>query len=218
MNMTSEIGGCPLCGAERPSFYHKDTRREYLQCPICRLVSVPSCFWLRRDEEKAVYDLHRNDALDQGYRRFLSRLVTPMLQRLDARQNGLDFGCGPGPALPLMFEEQGHQVQLFDPFYCNDISLLTGTYDFICATEVVEHLQNPAQEFARLFAMLKPGGWLGIMTKLVIDIEAFSNWHYIRDLTHISFFSRNTFQYLANRYSAELTFAAGDVILLRKVS
>ncbi len=54
------------------------------------------------------------------------------------------------------------------------------------------------------------------MTKLVIDKEAFRSWHYIRDMTHISFYSRPTFEYIAEQFNAELTFISSDVILLMK--
>ncbi len=83
-------------------------------------------------------------------------------------------------------------------------------------TEVVEHFQAPGKEFDKLFGMLKEGGCLGIMTKLVLSKEAFSNWHYIRDDTHISFFSRATFEYLKSKYSMSLTIVGSDVILLKK--
>ena len=72
------------------------------------------------------------------------------------------------------------------------------------------------KEFAALFAMLNTGGWLGIMTKLVIDKHAFSRWHYIRDMTHICFYSPITFEYLAQRFNAPCSFFSKDVILLNK--
>ncbi len=174
------------------------------------------CYWLSAEDERATYDLHENNALDQGYRQFLSRLSTPLLEKLDSKQKGLDFGCGPGPTLSLLLEERGHQVDLYDPFYYNDPLVFYKNYDFICATEVVEHLHDPNKEFAELFKMLKRGGWLGIMTKLVIDAQAFSQWHYIRDMTHICFYSRSTFEYLARHFNSKLNFISNDVILLNK--
>ncbi|MGB3210105.1 MAG: class I SAM-dependent methyltransferase [Desulforhopalus sp.] len=168
------------------------------------------------EDEKATYDLHENDALDEGYRQFLSRLSVPLIEKLAQKQNGLDFGCGPGPTLSTLFEEQGHQMELYDPFYYNDPAVCTKRYDFICATEVVEHLRDPYHQWIALFSMLKRGGWLGIMTKLALDADAFRNWHYIRDLTHICFYSRYTFEYIAKRCNAELHFVAKDVILFRK--
>lgn len=207
---------CPLCHVENCVFFFADQQRTYLSCPVCKLVFVPQRYWLPPDEEKAIYDLHENDAHDQGYRQFLSRLANPLLERLESEQNGLDFGCGPGPALPLLFAEQGHQVARFDPYYHNNPDVFANEYDFICATEVLEHLREPKKELTALFSMLKQRGWLGIMTKLVSDKQAFRHWHYIRDLTHICFYSRDTFEYIAQEFNAELFFLAKDVILLKK--
>ena len=207
---------CPLCDSDDIDSFYQDKNRIYLRCENCRLVSVPKCYWLSAEDEKATYDLHENNAQDQGYRQFLSRLSTPLLEKLDSNRKGLDFGCGPGPTLSALLEAQGQQVDLYDPFYFNDPSVFHKKYDFITATEVVEHLHDPKQAFVELFKMLKRGGWLGIMTKLVMDEHAFRQWHYIRDLTHICFFSRNTFEYLAQHFNADLDFVASDVILLNR--
>ncbi len=207
---------CPLCSSEDLDSFFEDKKRIYLRCFYCKLVFVPKRYWLSAEDERATYNLHENDAQDQGYRQFLSRLSTPLLEKLDSKQKGLDFGCGPGPTLSVLLEERGQQVDLYDPLYYNDPSVFYKNYDFICAAEVVEHLHDPNKDFAALFKILKRGGWLGIMTKLVIDEHAFSQWHYIRDMTHICFYSRSTFEYLAQRFNAELNFVANDVILLNK--
>lgn len=210
---------CPLCSSCEVALFYADKNRHYLRCSFCELIFVPRVFWLSAEAEKAIYDLHQNDELDVGYRKFLSRLSGPLLEKLGkpgGKQRGLDFGCGPGPTLSTLFEEQGHQMDLYDPFYYNDATVFEKKYDFICATEVVEHLACPEREIAAMFTMLKQGGWLGIMTKLVIDQNAFSKWHYIRDMTHICFYSKSTFNYLAERFKAELSFVANDVTLLRK--
>ncbi len=207
---------CPLCHTPGPQHYYKDAVREYLYCGKCRLVSVPEEYWLDQNLEKAVYDLHENDPADQGYRHFLSRLATPLLERLPHNQKGLDFGCGPGPVLSKMLEEQEHTMSCFDPLYFNDATLLNQSYDFITATETVEHFQQPSDVFDSLFERLHPGGWLGIMTKMVIDQQAFKTWHYIRDLTHICFYSPYTFEYLAERFNSSVYFIGKDVILFQK--
>lgn len=220
MKILNDKHQCPLCRSGEVDLFYADKNRNYLCCSFCKLIFVPRDFWLSGEDEKAIYDLHQNDAQDMGYRRFLSRLSTPLLEklkRLGGKQRGLDFGCGPGPTLSTLFEEQGYQMDLYDPFYCNDPAVFEKKYDFICATEVVEHLTDPHRELTALFTMLKRGGWLGIMTKLVLDKQAFSTWHYIRDMTHICFYSQPTFAYLAQRFNAELSFVANDVILLNKM-
>jgi len=180
------------------------------------LVFVPSDQHLSLADEKAIYDLHDNDLDDAGYRHFLTRLVEPLQARLMPGSKGLDYGCGPGPLLAQMLKEQGHAVEIFDPFYANHPQLLQQHYDFVTCTEVVEHFRQPNQEFQRLFSLLKPHGLLGLMTKLVIDAEAFSKWHYKNDLTHVSFFSEPTLRWLADTYRYSLKIIGKDVIIFRR--
>ena len=206
---------CPLCGGEGHP-YHRDTRRDYYECETCSLVFVDARQLLSAEDEKAQYDLHRNDVRDPVYRNFLSRLFDPLNQRLDEGSKGLDFGCGSGPALAAMFREAGHRMNVYDVFYAPDKAALVGPYDFIAATEVIEHLHHPRQEIERLWDILKPGGTLGLMTKLVINHRTFTTWHYKNDPTHVIFFSKDTFKALAYHLGAELEFIGQDVILLRK--
>jgi 2-polyprenyl-3-methyl-5-hydroxy-6-metoxy-1,4-benzoquinol methylase len=184
----------------------------------CKLVFVPREQRLDAASEKAHYDLHNNDPQDQGYRRFLSRLADPILQRIAPGSKGLDFGCGPGPTLSLMLTEQGHDMALYDLYYYPDISVLDTRYDVVTATEVIEHLYEPNQVWQQWLSLIKPRGWLGLMTKLVIDVDAFAKWHYKNDQTHVVFFSRATFLYLAERDGLDIEFIGNDVILLRKLT
>lgn len=213
----SDTSLCPLCDWPDSILFFEDKNRAYQRCQRCRLVFVPSSYWLDAEKEKAIYDLHENDWQDPGYRRFLGRLSNPLLHKLEGQQQkGLDFGCGPGPTLAKLMEEHGHQMDLYDPFYAAEPGVFMKKYDFITATEVVEHLREPKGQWTTLFSLLQPGGWLGIMTKLVTDQGAFSGWHYIRDPTHICFYSRPTLRYLAARFAAELFFVEDDVMLLQK--
>ncbi len=207
---------CPLCAAVDIQRFYADRAREYLQCGICSLVFVPFVYFISQDKEKQRYDIHQNCSLDQGYRKFLDRTYGAMQKILKPASSGLDFGSGPGPTLSLMFKEAGHKMAIYDYFYAQDKSVFERQYDFITATEVLEHLHQPRQELERLWACLKPGGKLGIMTKLVLNKQAFSSWHYINDMTHVCFFSKETFQWLANKWQAEIDFIDKDVIFLYK--
>ena len=206
---------CPLCQSTDAELFFQE-RRDYYQCAQCSLVFVPPQQFISAAKEKAIYDLHENSTTDPGYRNFLKRFFIPLANKLPPKSHGLDFGSGPGPLLSLMFEEAGHSMVNYDCFYAPDTNLLQQQYDFITATEVIEHLHQPQQELQRLWHCLKPGGILGIMTKRVLNQQAFSHWHYKNDPTHVCFFSIETFQWLADLWQAELIIAEKDVVLFIK--
>ena len=209
---------CPLCKSVDIHRFHSDKKRKYLQCGECYLVFVPAVYFLSEKKEKQRYDIHQNSPEDQNYRKFLDRTFLSMNEMLLPGSCGLDFGSGPGPTLSVMFQEVGHKVTIYDYFYARDYSVFQKEYDFITATEVLEHLHHPQEELDRLWTCLKQGGKFGIMTKLVLNKEAFSSWHYKNDLTHVCFFSKSTFRWLAHRWQAEIDFIDKDVIFFYKRS
>lgn len=207
---------CPLCLARSPRDFGFDRQRIYLRCRICRLIFVPPRYFPSAGAEKAEYDLHQNSPGDERYRSFLSRLFLPVQEHVRRGSNGLDFGSGPGPTLSLMFQEAGHRVQVYDKFYAPNPAVLQQTYDFITASEVVEHLHEPNRELEQLWTILRRGGVLGIMTKMALDWDAFSRWHYKNDQTHVCFYSTETFVWLGRKWKADVTFVGKDVVLLKK--
>lgn len=198
--------------------------RDYWRCEGCAATFVDPAQLPDIAVERAQYALHQNHPDDVGYRAFLERLATPLLQRLRSRQTqgrdaglrGLDYGCGPGPALATMLREAGHRMALYDPLFCDDPAVLTGAYDFITCTEVAEHFHHPAQEFARLDRLLEPGGWLGVTTSFMPDDGHFARWHYRRDPTHVVFYRAETFDELARRRGWYCEIPCINVALLLK--
>ena len=219
-SLVEAVGGrkmteCPLCShVVEP--YLRDLRRAYWHCDGCDLVSVDPSARLDPSSERAYYDLHRNDPGDPGYRRFLGRLAGPLLGRLAPGMRGLDHGCGPGPTLSVMMEEAGMLMEVYDPHYRPDLAPLGRVYDFATCTEVVEHFRHPAEDWARLTSLVRPGGWLGVMTKLVLSRDRFATWHYKDDPTHLSFYSPATFDWLGDRYHLAVERVDRDVILLQR--
>ena len=164
-----------------------------------------------------MYEHHRNTPADEGYREFLSQLAKPLLAKLgNVPHYGLDFGCGPGPTLSVMLEEAGHTLNLYDPYFAPYPEALLTQYDFVTCSEAIEHFYNPAREWQLLMSLLKPGGWLGILTSLAPKPKAFKTWHYKNDETHVCFFSRETFEYLADRDRLKMEIIGRNVILIQK--
>jgi len=209
---------CPLCQGDDGQYFSKDKYRNYFRCRVCRIVFISPSQFLSAEDEKAEYDLHQNTPEDTAYRKFLSRIFLPVNQMIKPGSCGLDFGSGPGPTLSVMFQEAGHTVSVYDCFYAADEAVFAQRYDFITLSEVAEHLHDPAFELKRLWKCLKPGGVMAIMTKMVIDREAFSSWHYKNDRTHICFFSKETFLWLADKLKTKAEFRGNDVVILPKLN
>lgn len=208
---------CPLCKNKDISLFHKDEHGTHYLCRVCKLISTDPAELPSPEEEIERYNEHENDPDDPDYRAFLSQLLDPLNKRLKPGSKGLDFGSGPGPTLSVMFEEKGHTVNLYDPFYAYDPGVFEDEYDFITSTETFEHLHHPRKEIDRLWNCLKTSGFLGIMTKLAKDNkEFFADWHYKKDLTHVTFYTEETFRWLADYLDASLEFPSDRVIILQK--
>ncbi len=208
---------CPLCAHPTTQPFHADPDRDYLHCPRCDLIFVEREALLGPAAEKARYDRHENDPTDPAYRHFLNQLVQPLLARLGPPPlKGLDFGSGPGPTLSIMLAEQGYPMRIYDPFYAPNPQVLDETYDFVTCTETLEHFYTPHIEWHELVNLVKPGGWLGIMTRIHPSPEDFPAWSYKNDDTHVSFYSQKTFTFLADQDDLHVDFIGDNVILFYK--
>lgn len=207
---------CPLCHSDHVQTFALAYRRCYLECEGCRLIYLTPEQRLGPAAEKARYEAHENHPTDEGYRAFLSRLAIPLVEQLPAGSEGLDYGCGPGPTLSLMLEEQGFQMTIYDPFFAPDLRTLQRSYDFITCTETAEHFFHPGDEFDRLDRLLRPGGWLALMTEMLEESRSFTDWHYPRDPTHVAFYRPVTMQWIAARFRWSPTFPRPNIVLFRK--
>lgn len=207
---------CPLCGAAPCAPEVPVQGRRYAVCGGCGLTFMLPADRLPAQAERAVYDLHRNDPDDAGYRAFLDRLARPLAARLRPGMRGLDYGAGPGPALPAMLAARGFPTVAYDPLYAANAELLQRRYDFIACSETAEHFHDPAAEFARLDGLLQPGGWLGLMTQWRLPERPFAVWGYARDPTHVCFYQARTLQWIARRHGWRLTCPVPHVALFRK--
>ncbi|MGQ4277197.1 class I SAM-dependent methyltransferase [Pseudidiomarina sp. E22-M8] len=211
---------CGLCNQQAHELFYTQQRgplmgRDYWRCRNCNLIQVSEQQRLSRNEEKAVYDLHNNDPNDQRYRDFLARVATPLQQQLTPGAQGLDFGAGPGPTLSLMMTAAGFPCTTYDIYYAPYPERLQARYDYITCTEVIEHLGQPAQVIQTLLSCLAPGGYLALMTKRWTDLEHFKGWSYRNDPTHISFFHRHSFDWLAKHWQLDIIYTSADVVILR---
>ncbi|PID66182.1 MAG: hypothetical protein CR975_04205 [Gammaproteobacteria bacterium] len=209
---------CPLCDDQESTFYFTDSKNyqhTYHRCRHCDLVFVIPACRLDREAEKARYEMHHNDNSDD-YVRFLSRLAKPTLQYLPPHSHGLDFGSGKSQAMADLFRRAGHQCDCYDLFYYADTTLLQRQYDFILASEVIEHLYQPKMVFEQWLSLLKTNGILAIMTGFRPADKDFPNWWYKNDPTHVSLFSSKTFAYLQTTYQLQRLCTEKNIVLFKQ--
>lgn len=207
---------CPVCsGTDTRSFGLSD-QKQYWRCQSCHATWLDPAHHLSAEDEYAHYLNHENEVYDPGYRTFLARLTDPLLQVLPAHSDGLDYGCGPGPALAAMLTEAGHHMATWDPFFADHRQVLDRQYDFVTCTEVLEHLRKPLETFQMFDKLLCPGGWLGLMTCFQNDDDAFAGWHYRKDPTHIVFYRAETIEQISKTLGWSCHIPRKDVALLQK--
>ncbi|KAK5577151.1 hypothetical protein RB653_002089 [Dictyostelium firmibasis] len=237
--------------------FSKRLNKLYYGCGECGLVYMHPHFHVENSKEKDRYELHKNSPTDEKYKSFLLPCVEKLKDLLEKelkefdddndkkeeKKNqfiGLDYGCGPGPTLSLMFKEiTNFNVENYDPYFMKhemvekvEKNLKIKEKDekdeknkeneenkekeqieeikpfkFITCTEAIEHFKYPIKDLKKIIdgnLISKDGGYLLIMTQLLLNDEMFENWHYPRDFTHICFFRPKTFNWIAEKFNAKL--------------
>lgn len=155
---------------------------------------------------------------DKGYQSFTAPLTNAILENHSSEHFGLDYGCGTGPVISRQLIENGYQVKLYDPYFFNDEDYLNYRYDYIFSCEVFEHFYQPKQEIEKLSLLLKPGGYIYIMTYLYHNGIDFKNWYYRRDPTHVFIYTRKTIEFIINKYNFVLEKMTDRLVIMKKSS
>jgi hypothetical protein len=213
---------CLLCQSNEVVLkYQKEDphvgHREYFKCSHCSLIYVPPKYHLNWSDQKERYDQHQNNPDDPGYQKFLNKLLTPLKSFLKKGDQGLDYGCGPGPAISPLFTKDGFHAEDYDPIYKPDQSLLNQKYDFVTCTEVVEHFSDVLSDWKKMMSLVKSGGVIGVMTEFVPEDQKLADWYYIKDPTHICFYSPKVFQWVAKEFHLEILSSKQNVVIFRKL-
>ncbi|WP_037410815.1 class I SAM-dependent methyltransferase [Shewanella fidelis] len=206
---------CPLCHSDNTNRFYANKKRCLYHCHQCQLVFADANSHLPPLAEKQKYSQANNK------QKSLARFILELVEQCDDGCKpllGLSFGRTLDAKTLRKIHKQGHQLNQYDPNLAPWNSSLKQEYDFICCYRVFEHFRFPYKEWQLLSQLLKPGGWLAICTPLLSDLAAFDKWHHKNNLTHVSFYQRATFEFLANKHGFKLLFAANDLILVQKPS
>ena len=192
---------CKICGFTTREINHPKFG-SYHYCERCEFISKDEEYIVSHKEELSIYNNHNNSIEDPRYVEFFYKfLEDAVFKYVGEGKNGFDFGSGPSPVLAQILEKyHDYNMDIYDLFYAKEKTYIGKQYDLITSTEVVEHLINPMPYFKLFFELMKNDGILAIMTLFhKNDDEYFKAWHYIRDNTHISFYTPKTFHYIAKK-------------------
>jgi len=210
---------CHICSNTTEAFTDEKMDMEYFYCPSCEYIfKSPQCYQ-SIEEQKKRYDLHENDEEDAGYRAYFQRFLDFVLPLVGSPENALDFGCGRSTLLAKILQENGIACHAYDPLYHPERLDNSKKYELIVTTEVFEHLHQPKEVFESLVKRVEEGGFLAIQTQFhPHDREAFKQWYYRQDPTHIVFFRPQTFRVLCSMYGCGLVADNGvNMVVLRKI-
>lgn len=197
--------------------------RKFLHCLTCDVIFVPQEFHFTPEQEKSRYETHQNSNLTPGYREFLMKFIGPLWPHLpNPRPVGfraLDFGSGPSPALQTLLAEKELMIETFDPYFTSDTKKPVGPYDLLCSTEVVEHFRDPLSDWKKMVSLVKPGGLVAVMTQFhFAEHESFfQKWWYVKDPTHVVFYSQKSFAWLAKRFGLKILFVQTPVFITQVI-
>jgi len=195
---------CKICSASTAVIKNYKTEKHYYRCKECDYIFMDKQFYIDEALERLHYDKHDNNFACLGYVEMFETLIDEFVP-LSEIEDALDFGCGEGKVLPVLLEKNGVSCDRYDLFYFPQKVYKDKKYDLIASTEVIEHLESPLEILQELSSHLKEGAYLLLMTRFhPQDDERFLEWFYIRDITHIGFFSLKTFEYLAEKLSLKL--------------
>ncbi|HHY36918.1 MAG TPA: class I SAM-dependent methyltransferase [Firmicutes bacterium] len=201
-----EKTACPLCGGTKTTATTIEEKIYYF-CSQCDLAFLAAPFHPSPEREKERYLLHNNSLEDKGYvgmfEAFLEQAVVPFVGK---NVEALDFGCGPAPVLQVLLERKGIRTDVYDPYFAPELPPPGKQYDLITCTEVLEHVRRPREVWQFFSRRLRPGGILAAMTAFRPPREEFARWWYRQDFTHVCFYSRETFFWLARHYPLRLVF------------
>jgi hypothetical protein len=207
---------CPLCLSLTDLFHQHQAVGALMECSQCGFIFKPATEHLALTQQKERYDLHNNRDLNEGYKAFLNQVIEPLKPYLKKSSRILDWGSGPFPALQKILNEQGFDIEIFDPIYSPESP--EGLFDVITCTEVIEHFLDPREDFEKIFSHLNPEGLLAIMTEIYRPSVSLATWWYAKDPTHVCFYQEKTLHYVSQHWNLEILFQQKNVCLFKKVS
>lgn len=216
---------CLICGSNtNPLFTSKILFKYdicYHKCPSCGFVQTDSPFWL--DEAYQSPIVGGDIGLIQRNINCCISLNNIIKSSFDYNGKFLDYAGGYG-ILVRMMRDKGFDFY-WDDKYCENLFSQYFTlerldpntkFEAVTGFEVFEHLPDPLSEISKLFEY---SDTIIFSTELVPDreIKSEKDWWYINNSgQHISFYTRKSFEVIAEKFACNFYTNGHDLHILTK--
>lgn len=190
-NLLKNLSNCPCCdaGTEKSTFLFKKMPASYYRCNNCSLVYQNPQPVFEFTEE--IYDgEHYHERYIRSEYIYLptSRIYLENIEKDLSKSNFnkknatlLDIGCGIGYFLNLAkqdgYDVRGADISKWAKIYAKkkfDVDVIAGnflemdivenSYDMVTLWQTIEHLPQPNLFLAKIYKILKPGGYICMAT------------------------------------------------------
>lgn len=205
---------CNICSSETKLKFEFVLLRKYMvkyfNCKTCGFIQTEKPYWLTEAYASAITDLdigllYRNTLFSDTLENILLKDV------FDEDGKFIDYGGGYGIFVRIMrdkgfdfYRQDLHCQNLFAKHFDISDIIVTGKFELLTAFEVFEHLEDPMSEIEK---MLSYSDNILFSTELVPDTDPNpTTWWYFTPETgqHISFFTMESLEILADRYGLRL--------------
>ncbi len=215
---------CPVCHAEMNPFIEKFfgmkylDKCDYVRCENCGLVVAKTLYEMNHNDwenlNRECHAAYQNtDALDvdpkwlerlHAQANILAELVKVGV--LNENTRAVDYGAGDGKLSNYFAEKiSAPTLMKFDAYmsrpdenYLPPESLTPASFDFVITCSVFEHLIG-ADDFAKIFALLKDDGIAALHTLVCEEVPRDSNWFYLQPV-HATFWTNAAMQKIFDQY------------------
>lgn len=211
---------CKICNSPSSLFGEAKILNKhlvrYFRCENCGFIHTETPYWL---EEAYFQAITKSDIGMLGRNLEMMRAAKNLiLMCFDPTSKFIDYGGGYGIFVRLMRDE-GFDFYRHDPLCENlfaegfDAQADTG-YELLTAWEVFEHLVDPMAEIEKMLTYSNTIFFSTIL--LPKSPKPLDQWWYygLEHGQHVSFYSRETLQYIAEKHHLELIYSDGTTHLM----
>ena len=194
---------------------------QYFRCTECGFIQTEEPYWLGEAYESAI------SWLDVGLiqrNMHLTPLTETVLRRwFDINGQFLDYGGGYGMFVRMMrdrgfnfYRQDAYCANLFAKYFDISDSAQHGPFELVTAFEVFEHLPDPVNELEHVLTY-SDAILFSTQVQPFTDVKPETWWYFMMDAgQHVSLYSRESLQTLANRFGLYYNYNENDLHLFSR--